>query len=147
MLDIDINKLLKKGRNSKSRIYKKIINWFIRHYFSCDIKCNSKISDTVYFAHNGLGPVINEDCIIESGCVIQHHVTIGRKRLKDKKVPYLHKNVYVGTGAIILGEIEIGENAIIGAGVLVDYNVKSGEKIIFNKRFLDKEDTQNIKDD
>lgn len=70
-----------------------------------------------------------------------------KKKLKDKKVPYLHKNVYVGTGAIILGEIEIGENAIIGAGVLVDYNVKSGEKIIFNKRFLDKEDTQNIKDD
>ena len=130
MLDLDINKLLKKGRNSKSKIYKKFINWFIRHYFSCDIKCDSKINDTVYFAHNGLGTVINEECVIEEGCVIQHHVTIGRKRKKDKKVPYLHKNVYVGTGAIILGEIEIGENAVIGAGTLVDYNVASGEKIV-----------------
>ncbi len=117
MLDFDINKTIKKGRKSKIKIYRKYIDWFIRHYYYCDIKCDCKISDSVIFAHNGLGTVINKNAVIYDDVIIQHHVTIGANN--DGKTPIIKKGVKIGAGAIIIGGIVIGENSQIGAGSVV----------------------------
>lgn len=77
MMDLNINKVLLWGRKSKNKICKRLIYWFCKHYFCCDIHPTDKISPTAKFAHNGLGVVINEDAIISDNVLIQHHVTIG----------------------------------------------------------------------
>ena len=76
-MDLDFNNVFKSGQKSKSKIYKKFIYWFCKHYFYCDIHPNENISGDVQFAHNALGVVINKNAILEGNIIIQHHVTIG----------------------------------------------------------------------
>lgn len=122
MLDFDINNILKKGRKTNNKLKKHFFKWFIKHYFSCDIHVETNIADTVLFAHNGLGCVVNKDSIIKDNCIIQHHVTIGKKNSEDM-APIINEGVYIGTGCLIIGSIEIGENAKIAAGAVVIDNV------------------------
>ncbi|HGH1668080.1 serine O-acetyltransferase [Clostridium perfringens] len=118
MIDLDINNVLRSGRKSKNKLYKSFINWFIRHYFYCDIKCTTRISDSVFFAHNGLGTVVNDEAVIGNNVIVQHHVTIGKKN-SIENAPIIRDGVYIGTGAIIIGNIEVGENSCIAAGSVV----------------------------
>lgn len=76
-MDLDINRMMRAAIRSKNKYYKKFIYWFCRHYFYCDIHPTKNISETVEFAHNGLGVVINKDARIGENVLIQHHVTIG----------------------------------------------------------------------
>jgi serine O-acetyltransferase len=71
----------------------------------------------VWFCHNGFGVVINRNCKILGG-VIQHSVTIGEVD-DGGKSPMIHKGVFIGARAVLLGDITIGENTKIGAGAVV----------------------------
>ena len=73
----DINYWLKIGRNSKSKIKRHMIDWFIRHYFGADISCETNIADSCCFAHGGLGCVISKGVTIGERTFIQHRVTMG----------------------------------------------------------------------
>lgn len=134
-MDLDFNKIFKRGCNSKSKLYKKLIYWFCKHYFYCDIHPTSNISSSVQFAHNGLGIVINEDAIIEENVIIQHHVTIGSN---GRGVPHVRGGVYIGCYAIILGDIEVGENAVVGAGTVVTKSVPANTVVVGNSMELKK---------
>lgn len=46
------------------------------------------------------------------------NVTIG-KNLGDPGVPRLGRNVVVGAGAVIMGDVEIGDDCVIGANSVV----------------------------
>lgn len=76
-MDLDFNKVFRSGLRSKKRIYKSFIYWFCKHYFGCDIHPDMNISESVEFAHNALGTVINKNAVIEEGVIIQHHALIG----------------------------------------------------------------------
>jgi len=57
---------------------------------------------------------------IEEGCQIWHNVTVGKKQQgKDQLQPIVGKNVKISAGAIVLGDITIGDNSTIGAGSVV----------------------------
>lgn len=110
--------------------------FLLRILYGCDIPRKATIGKNVEFAHRGLGTVINANSVIEDGVIIQHHVTLGRK---DGVIgaPIIRKKAYIGAYAMILGSIEIGENATIGMGTLVMKDVESNSKYV-NKRSLDK---------
>ncbi len=114
------------------RISRKIKGgWKIMRYiYGCDIPYEAKIHDSVHFAHSALGVVIHPNTIIDENVVIQHHVTIGIKQIdgNQKDVPHIHRNVYIGAYALILGDVDIGENAVIGAGSIVTKNVEPNTK-------------------
>lgn len=129
MRDFDLNKIFSFAVKQKSTILKRVIYWFCKHYFYCDIHPTSNISSSVKFVHDGLGVVINEDAVIGEGVVIFHHVTIGRN---DGGVPRIGKNVLIGCGAILIGNIEIGANAIIGAGAVVTKSVPENAVVAGN---------------
>lgn len=76
-MDLDINKIIKFGCKSKSKLCKKFIYWFCKHYFYCDIHPNNCLSSSVNFAHNGLGTVINENAVIGAGTVVTKSVPAG----------------------------------------------------------------------
>lgn len=63
------------------------------------------------------GVVIHRDVIIGPGCMIMQQVTIGQTA--DPRVPIIGANVYIGAGAKILGPINIGDGARIGANAVV----------------------------
>ena len=98
-----------------SKIYSKMLYRYVRFYYHCDIPYNANIQD-VYFAHNGLGIVVNPNSKIFSGTFIQHGVTIGEE---NGLSPIIGHNCFIGARAIIIGGISIGDNVRIGAGAVV----------------------------
>lgn len=70
--------------------------------------------------HHGSGVVIGETAIVGDGTIIHQEVTLGGTG-KDtgKRHPTLGKNVIVGAGAKILGNITIGDAVRVGAGAIV----------------------------
>ncbi|MDM5314909.1 hypothetical protein QUF49_02820 [Fictibacillus sp. b24] len=112
------NKLLKSGLTSNSNIKRKLVTVIMKAYYSSDISLDASIAETVHFCHSGFGTVINPKSIIEENVTIQHRVTIGEKN-PGGGAPLIKKGSYIGAGAIVLGDIIIGENSVIGAGSVV----------------------------
>ena len=76
-MELDYNIIFKSAQRSKMKFYKIFVHWLGRHYFGCDIHPNDNICNSVSFAHNALGIVINANAIVQDDVIIQHHVTIG----------------------------------------------------------------------
>lgn len=87
-----------------------------------DIHRDAVIDASVRLPHpNGI--VIHQSSVVESGCMIMQQVTLGQ--LAAGNGPHLHRDVYVGAGAKLLGPITIGEGARIGANAVVLQDVPS----------------------
>lgn len=100
-------------------VISKIVWRLMRIYYSCDVPPTIKC-EGVYFAHTGFGCLINGKTIIGSGTTIQHGVTIGEV---NGQVPVIGQNCYVGARSVIIGDVKIGDGAIIGAGAVVTKDV------------------------
>jgi len=73
-----------------------------------------------FFVDHGAGLVIGETTIIGDNCVLYHNVTLGGTgKHTGKRHPTLGNNVLVGTGAVLLGPIIVGDNVKIGANSFV----------------------------
>jgi serine O-acetyltransferase len=72
------------------------------------------------FVDHGAGVVIGETAEIGANCVLFHNVTIGGTgKHHGKRHPTIGDNVFIGTGAILLGPITVGSNSKIGANSFV----------------------------
>lgn len=91
---------------------------YLLHNSYIPAKC--KIGKNSVFAYGGIGVVIHEACIIGQRCNIGSNVTIGGDRFG---VPVIGHDVYISTGAKIIGNVRIGDGAIIGANSVVKQNV------------------------
>jgi serine O-acetyltransferase len=96
----------------------RVFNRLTRLIYSCEIPYTAQISETVIFAHKGLGVVIGHDTIIGHNSKILQNVTIGG-RSGIRANPVIGENVLIGAGACILGRVIIGDNASIGANAVV----------------------------
>ena len=84
-----------------------------------DIHPGATIGRRVFIDH-GIGVVIGETAIIEDDVTIYQGVTLGGVSLnKGKRHPTIKKNVVIGGGAKVLGNITIGEGSKIGANSVV----------------------------
>lgn len=64
------------------------------------------------------GIVIHSQAIIGENVTIRQHVTIGKAH-DEGGVPIIGNNVSIGAGAVIIGEIKIEDNTVIGANAVV----------------------------
>ena len=72
------------------------------------------------FIDHGVGVVIGETAIIGDNVTLFHGVTLGGTgKEKGKRHPTIGNNVFIGSGAKILGNINIGNNVRIGANAVV----------------------------
>ena len=84
--------------------------------FGLDIHPLSRIGTGVMFDH-GTGVVVGETATIGDGCTILHGVTLGGTGKKHgDRHPKVGKNVLIGAGSLLLGNIQVGDCAKIGAG-------------------------------
>ena len=101
------------------KIIAKIISQISRFFTGIEIHPACFIGKGLLIDH-GSGVVIGETSIIGDDCTILQCVTLGSiKNQIGKRHPTLHNNVFVGAGAKILGNIEIGNNVKIGANAVV----------------------------
>lgn len=63
---------------------------------------------------------------------IKNNITIGNKNDDENLRPRLGNNVYIGAGAIVIGDITIGDNVIIGAGAVVTKSLPDNCVVVGN---------------
>jgi serine O-acetyltransferase len=72
------------------------------------------------FIDHGMGVVIGETAILGDFCLIYQNVTLGGTgKETGKRHPTLGRNVVVGAGAKVLGNIQVGDHVRVGAGSIV----------------------------
>jgi serine O-acetyltransferase len=80
---------------------------------------------------HGLGVVIGETAEIGDDVYIYHQVTLGGTSSEHgKRHPTVGSNVIIGAGAKVLGAIDIGEGARIGANAVVVAAVPAGTTVV-----------------
>ncbi|MBO1255882.1 serine O-acetyltransferase [Alteromonas sp. 5E99-2] len=93
--------------------------------FGVDIHPAAAIGKGVMFDH-ATGIVVGETAVIEDNVSILQNVTLGGTGNESgNRHPKIRKNVMVGAGATILGNIEIGRGSKVGAGSVVLNDVES----------------------
>lgn len=96
--------------------------------FGIHIGTNADIGPGLYIGHFG-GIFLVGD--MGANCSVGQGVTIGFKGGgKSTRPPRLGNNVYVGTSAVIVGAIDIGDGAVIGANTTVVKDVPPGYTVV-----------------
>jgi serine O-acetyltransferase len=91
----------------------------ISEAFGVDVHPAARIGSGVLIDH-GTSVVIGETAIVEDNVSLLHEVTLGGtgKETGDRH-PKVRRGVLIGAGAKILGNIEVGRGAKVGAGSVV----------------------------
>lgn len=100
-----------------------VLQWVTRSFHGIELPAKARIGRRTRFAHQG-GVVVHKDAIIGDDCIVRHGVTIGV--LRDGAVmtaPRIGDRVEIGVGAVVVGPITVGDDAVIGANVVVRRDV------------------------
>lgn len=116
------------GKKKNIPILPKLIQWFIRVIFACDIPTTVLIGKGTYFSHNGLGVVIHSQAIIGENCKVYQNVTIGGRNGRGS--PIIEDNVFIGAGACILGGVTVGQGAVIGANAVIIQDIPPNSVVV-----------------
>ncbi len=93
------------------------------------ISANARIGKGLFIGHFG-GIFINESVIIGDNLTIAQGVTIGTLGLGKTGAPIIGHNVFIGSGAKVLGRIKIGNNVRIGANAVVISDIPDNATVI-----------------
>lgn len=108
----------------------RFISHLTRFFTGIEIHPGAKIGKGVFIDH-GLGVVIGETAIVGDYSLIYQGVTLGGTgKEAGKRHPTLGKNVVVGAGAKVLGNIQIGDNVRIGAGSVILRDVPCDRTVV-----------------
>lgn len=111
-------------------IIPRLVNYISRFLTGIDIHPGAKIAPGVFIDH-GSGVVIGETAIVGSGSLIFQGVTLGGTgKESGKRHPTIGKNVVIGAGAKVLGNITIEDHVRVGAGSVVMRNVPAGSTVV-----------------
>ena len=107
--------LWSEGRRSLAFYLQSIVS----ETFAVDIHPAAQIGCAILLDH-ATSVVIGETSIVEDNVSILHEVTLGGTgKMSGDRHPIIRSGVLIGAGAKILGRVEIGECAKIGAGSVV----------------------------
>jgi serine O-acetyltransferase len=111
--------------NRKLPFFPRLISHVARLFTGIEIHPGATIGKGVFIDH-GMGVVIGETAILGDYCLIYQNVTLGGTGKEiGKRHPTLGCNVVVGTGAKVLGNIQVGDHVRVGAGSIVLRDVPS----------------------
>ncbi|MBI4227903.1 MAG: serine O-acetyltransferase [Candidatus Omnitrophica bacterium] len=83
------------------------------------------------FIDHGMGVVIGETAVLGDDVTLFQGVTLGGTgKEKGKRHPTLGRNVVVGAGAKVLGNLSIGDDVRIGANAVVIRDVPAGAVVV-----------------
>lgn len=111
------------------KLLKRILWYMTSIYFGSEIPPGLAMGGGIYFPHP-YGIMLGEHCKIGRNVSISQNVTIGRKsRGADNADPTIMDGASIFTGAVVIGAITIGENAIVGANSVVTKDVPAGATV------------------
>ena len=115
----------------------RIISQTIRFFTGIEIHPGAKIGKNLFIDH-GMGVVIGETSEIGDNVTIYQSVTLGgsspsidsEKQRHEKRHPTIGNDVVIGSGAQIIGPIEVGNNARIAANAVVVKDVPENATMV-----------------
>jgi serine O-acetyltransferase len=128
--------LLRMASNCKKYSFMWFFYSFLKNRYSYkygfQINNVTEIGEGLFIGHRGT-IVINGNAKIGKNCNISHGVTIGQaNRGKLKGYPAIGDNVWIGTGAVIIGNIKIGSNVLIAPNSFVNIDVPENSLVVGN---------------
>lgn len=103
---------------------------FWRFLTNIEIHPGAKIAAGVFIDH-GAGLVIGETAEVEEGVMLYHGVTLGGTgKDKGKRHPTIRKGALISAHSQIIGPIEVGENAKVGAAAVVLSDVPADVTVV-----------------
>lgn len=111
-----------------------MISRFVGIIFNSDIYAD--IAPSVKMPHP-YGIIIHSKAVIGERVTIMQQVTIGGKDVGRNVAPKIGDEVYIGTGAKVLGDIHIGKGAIIGANAVITKDVPAHATVVGANRMLE----------
>lgn len=133
----------------ESRRLQKVVRLFYKpaEDFAVDV-ISKKIGGGFFVCHGNSTIVYAQS--IGKNFLVHQNVTVGRgKKINGNDVPVIGDNVFIGTGAIVIGAIHIGNDVKIGAGTLVNKDVPDNCTVVGNpmriicKKGMEDEETVN----
>jgi serine O-acetyltransferase len=97
---------------------------YVRNQHGIELPRRTRVGEELTLAHQG-GIVIHQHAVIGDRCLIHQNVTIGNagRGLTPDQAPIIGNDVELGVGAAILGHVNVGDGARIGANVVVYIDV------------------------
>ena len=110
----------------------RLVNHIARFLTAIDIHPGAKIGRNFFIDHGFT--VIGETAEIGDNVTIYQSVTLGGTNpstgVAGKRHPTIRDGVVIGSGAQVLGPIEVGEGAKIGANAVVTKDVPAGATVV-----------------
>jgi putative colanic acid biosynthesis acetyltransferase WcaB len=103
---------------------------FTQIFFSIELPYELSIGPGLKIYH-GIALIVHEDTVIGKNCVLRQSTTIGNAHV-GTKCPKIGDNVEVGCNVCIIGDVVVGNNAIIGAGSVIVKNVPQNSVVAGN---------------
>ena len=115
----------------------RIIAQTIRFFTGIEIHPGAKIGKNLFIDH-GMGVVIGETSEIGDNVTIYHAVTLGgsspsidsERQRHEKRHPTIGNDVVIGSGAQIIGPVNVGNGARIAANAVVVKNVPENATMV-----------------
>jgi serine O-acetyltransferase len=112
------------------RFLGRLLSHWARFLTGIEIHPGAKIGRRFFIDH-GMGVVIGETAEIGNDVLIYQGVVLGGTTLqKKKRHPTIGNNVVIGSAAILLGPITVGDGARIGANSVVVGSVPPGAVVV-----------------
>ncbi len=116
--------------NRKMFFIARALSQLNRFFTGIEIHPGAKIGRGLFIDH-GMGVVIGETTEIGDNCTIYQGVTLGGTgKEKGKRHPTIGNNVFVGSGAKVLGPFTVGDNSKVAANAVVLREVPANSTVV-----------------
>lgn len=125
---------LRQAANTRSSIMRLIYRVILRrlsYKYGFQIPYSTTIGPGLFIGHFGT-LVIAIHAKIGANCNIAHNVTIGAARGKRAGAPTTGDRVWIGTGAVLVGKINIGSDVLIAPNAYVNFDVPDHSLVLGN---------------
>jgi len=108
----------------------RMLSQFARFATGIEIHPAATIGKGLFIDH-GMGVVIGETSVIGDNVTLYQGVTLGGTgKEKGKRHPTIGKDVVIGAGAKVLGNITVGDDVMIGANAVVIRDVPADSTVV-----------------
>ncbi len=104
----------------------------LQYKYGFQISPSTKLGKGLYIGHFG-SVIVNANAVIGDNVNLSPNVVIGQQNRGEKKgAPTIGNSVWIGSGTVVVGKINIGDDVLIAPNSYVNFDVPSHSIVIGN---------------